>query len=183
MTSHTHTLHLTLIDIIPRIWTHYRTPPNTSPSNQGPVQFWFHANVTVLSRGKSKWLATTAPCSKWRTISPFITTPSVTKPATENAYMTRFVFFAEPPCNPLNPFNRRAKKKCWRLPLVLFNNCFVVQDVQEMSLLLSLKTLESVYMHCELGKFLSFYILHTVSQKSADIGLRLCLLLCGHLYE
>lgn len=41
------------------------------------------------------------------------------------------------------------------LPLVLFNYCFVVQDVQEMSPLLSLKTLESVYMHCELGKSLS----------------------------
>lgn len=50
---------------------------------------------------------------------------------------------------------RRGKKKGWSLPLVLFNYCFVVQDVQEMSPLLSLKTLESVYMHCELGTSLS----------------------------
>lgn len=51
----------------------------------------------------------------------------------------------------------------------------------------SLKTLESVHMHCELGKSLCLVILliamHTVSQKSDDIGLRICLLLCGHLYE
>lgn len=25
--------------------------------------------------------------------------------------------------------------------------------------------------------------MHTVSQKSVDVGLRICLLLCGHLYE
>lgn len=69
------------------------------------------------------------------------------------------MFFAEPPppitlSVPLNPRAKR-KKNVWSLPLVLFNYCFVVQDVQEMSLLLSLKTLESVYMHCELGKSLS----------------------------
>lgn len=38
---------------------------------------------------------------------------------------------------------RREEKK--GLPLVLFNYCFVVQDVQEVSPLLSLKTLESAY--------------------------------------
>ena len=60
------------------------------------------------------------------------------------------------------------------LPLVLFNYCFVVQDVQEnVSAFLSLKTLESVHMHCELGKSLScpFTSRHANCHKSADIGL------------
>lgn len=50
---------------------------------------------------------------------------------------------------------RRKKNNGWSLPLVLFNYCFLVQDVQEVFPLLSLKTLESVYMHCGLGTFLS----------------------------
>lgn len=58
-----------LFAIIPRIWTHYRTRPNTSAQNQGQAPFWFHTNGSMLI-GEKKWLAITAPCSKWRTISP-----------------------------------------------------------------------------------------------------------------
>lgn len=151
----------TLFAIIPRIWTHYRTRPNTSAPNQGQAPFWFHTNARMLigEKNPNGWRLLLLT-QTWRTISPFITTPSVTKPATENAYMTRFMFFAEPPHNPPSaPLERRGKKNGWSLPLVLFNYCFVVQDVQEMSPLLSLKTLESVHMHCELGKSLSCHFM------------------------
>lgn len=38
----------TLFAIIPRIWTHYRTRPNTSAPNQGQAPFWFHTNARML---------------------------------------------------------------------------------------------------------------------------------------
>lgn len=113
----------TLFAIIPRIWTHYRTRPNTSAPNQGQAPLWFRTIARMLigekkKKKKSKWLATTAPCSKWRTISPFTTAPSVTKTSYWNAYMTRFMFFAEPPpyppptpFSPLDLLSPRAKRK------------------------------------------------------------------------
>lgn len=53
--------------------------------------------------------------------------------------MTRFMFFEEPPdprsvlSASFSPSAKRKKKKVGSLPLVLFNDCFVVQDVQEIS--------------------------------------------------
>lgn len=146
--------------------------------NQGWVPFRFHANKSIPTGGKTpnkqtnktkrKWPATTATRSKWRTISPFITNPKCDKKTSywKCIHDTFYVLRRTPPTptphspwSPLTPLERRVKKKNgWSLPLVLFNYCFVVQDVQEMSPLL--KTLESVYMHCELGKVyvLSFYL-------------------------
>lgn len=60
------------------------------------------------------------------------------------------------------------------LPLVLFNYCFVVQDVQEnVSAFCPLKHWRVCIMHCELGKSLScpFTSRHANCHKSADIGL------------
>lgn len=43
--------------------------------------------------------------------------------------------------------------------MLLFCYCLVVQVFMKMSQLLPLQTLESVHMHCELGKSQSYYIL------------------------
>lgn len=138
-------LHPSRFAIIPRIWSHCRTWPNTSAPNQGQAPFWFHTNARMLIGGHKKnqknqknqngW-QTTAPCSKWRTITPFITTPSVRKPATEmhTWHVLCSLQNLLTPLSPLSLFNPSPKrKKVGSLPLVLFNDCFVVQDVQEIS--------------------------------------------------
>ena len=123
---------------------------------------------------------------KWRTIFPFITTPSVTKPATENAYMTRFMFFAEPPQSlPLNP--RAKRKKMVEVYLLYFliialwckmcRKCLRFCHLKHWRVCICIVSLESLCL------VILLIAMHTVSQKSVDIGLRFCLLLCGHLSE
>lgn len=154
---------------------------NTSAPNQGQAPFWFHTNARMLIGEKWKCLATTAPCSKWRTISPFITTPSVTKPATENAYMTRFMFFAEPP--PLLsitlsvPLNSRAKREkkvevylLYFLIIALWckmcRKCLRFCHLKHWRVCICIVSLESLCL------VILLIAMHTVSHKSVDIGLR-----------
>lgn len=118
--------HLCLFAIIPRIWTRYRTRPNTSATNQGWAPFWF-AGTPTGAKNPNGWLLLLA-----QNEGQFLhrSVPSVTKPATENAYMTPLMSPAEPPpppvCNPLTPPDPRAQKKS--LALLLWNNCFVAQE-------------------------------------------------------
>lgn len=131
-----------IIAIIPRIWTHYRTRPNTSAPNQGQAPFWFHTNVRMLiGENQYGWQLLLLAQNEGQFLH-LSQTPSVTKPATENAYMTRFYVLCRAPPPPSYPTPRpskflspraKRKKNGWSLPLVLFNYCFVVQDVQEMS--------------------------------------------------
>lgn len=72
--------------------------------------------------------------------------------------MTRFTFFAEPPPVTLavpSTLERREKKKVEVYLLYFLIIALWCKMCRKMSPLLSLKTLESVHMHCELGKSLS----------------------------
>lgn len=171
----------TLFAIFPRIWTHYRTRPNTSAPYQGQAPFWFHTNARMLIWEKSKWLATTAPCSKWRTISPFITVPSVTKSATE-MHLTCFMFFAEPlyPFQSLQtPQPQSEEKKMVEVYLLYFliialwckmcRKCLCFCHLKHWRVCICIVSLESLCLVILLSA------MHTVSQKSVDIGLRICL--------
>lgn len=150
--------HPTPFAIIPRIWTHYRTRPNTSAPNQGQAPFWFHTNTRTCWSEKN--------LTNWRLLllaqieGQFL---HLSQPQVWQNQLLKCTWHVvcplQSPCVPSVSSNpsvlERREKNGWSLPLVLFNYCFVVQDVQEMSPLSSLKTLESVHMHCELGKSLS----------------------------
>lgn len=123
----------------------------------------------------------------------FITSPSVTKPATENAYMTRFYVLcrAPPPPHPRDPLsllNPRATRKKWLEVYLLYfliialwckmcRKCLRFCHLKHWRVCICIVSLESLCL------VILLIAMHTVSQKSVDIGLRFCLLLCGHLYE
>ena len=101
--------------------------------------------------------------------------PSVTKPATEmHSWHVLRSPQSPPPPRPHIPSKSpqsKEERNCWSLPLVLFNHCFVVQDVQEISpLFCHLKTLESVHMHCVLGKSSSCHFTYRHAYCVTNVG-------------
>lgn len=92
-----------------------------------------------LGGGEPKWLTTTAPGLKWRTVSPLITSPECDK--NQLLKSIHDTFFAPlilrrallPSC-PSNLLGAPwARTKMVEVYLLYFYYCFVVQDVQEMS--------------------------------------------------
>lgn len=138
------------------------------------------------SEKKSKWLATTAPCSKWRTISPFITTPSVTKTSYWKCIHDTFYVPCRAPVIlsvPLNSSGKRGKKMVevyllYFLTIALWckmcRKCLRFCHLKHWRVCICIVSLESLCL------VILLIAMHTVSQKSVDTGLRFCLLLCGH---
>lgn len=159
----------TLFAIIPRIWTHYRTRPNTSAPNQGQAPFWFHTNVRMLiGENQYGWRLLLLAQNEGQFLH-LSQTPSVTKPATENAYMTRFYVLCRAPAPSLYPtpcpsnlLSPRAKRKKMVEVYLLYFLIIALwcKMCRKCLPLPSLKTLESVHMHCELGKSLSCHFIY-----------------------
>lgn len=120
--------HLSLFATIPRIWTRYRTRPNTSATNQGWAPFWFARTPTG---GKKSKRLPPAPGSKWRTIFPSIS-PKRDKTSYWKCIHDTFNVLCRAPsspvCNPPSPPGPRVQKKSWGWPLLLLNTCFVAQE-------------------------------------------------------
>lgn len=134
---------LSLFAIIPRIWTQYRTRPNTSAPNQGWLPFWF-ARTPTGAKNPSGWRLPLLAQNEGQFLHRSV--PSVTKPATENAFILCPLQSLPSPTYPLDP---RAQKK-----VEVYLSYFWIFALwpRKMSRLPPLKTLESAYMHRGLGR-------------------------------
>lgn len=110
---------------------------------------------------KSKWLANYCSLLKMKDNYTIYHNPCVRKPATE---MHKWHVLCSlqnllTPLSPLSLFNPSAKRKRLEVYLLYFLMIALWCKMCRKYLLLSLKTLESLHTHCELGKsVLSFYL-------------------------
>lgn len=181
--------HPTLFAIIPRIWTHYRTRPNTSAPDQGQVPFWFHLFYRqIADRREMETAGDYCSLLKMKDNFLHLTQPParVTKTSYWKCIQDTFMFFAEPPNSSKSPQPKSEEKKMVEVYLLYFYIfCFVLQDVQDMSPLLSLKNTGECVLWAWKVFVLSFYFLPCIlcHKSPTTYDSDFCLLLYGHLYE
>lgn len=168
-------IHPTLFAIIPEDWYSHWDSQTYQHQNLGQMGAFFgiYTKTKCWLGGEPKWLTTTAPGLKWRTVSPLITSPECDKNQLLKSIHDTFFApssLAGPSSRPAHPTSsvplERGQK--W----LKFTSCIFIialwcKMCRKCLPLLSLKTLESVQMHCELGKLSCHF--------TVDIELSICL--------